>query len=294
MMQYDILFSGHICYDEIHPYKGEVSYLPGSAVLCGAMAAVRTGKKIGVFTKMSEADDHMLDQMRELGVDVFYEKAGTTTSAVVEHPSTNVDERRLYIRESAGFLSIDAFPDVEVKHVHLAGISNLEFSFDFIEAIKAKGFNLSTDMQSFVRQINTGSSEITFGDVSNKKEIVELMDMVKLDVVEAKILTGYDDLEQAAIQFEKWGCPETIITRSDGVLARVKGKTYFEKFTNKSIVGRTGRGDTTFAAYLSSRLDHEVDYSLKFAAALVSIKMETPGPFSGSIKEVHERMQLNK
>jgi sugar/nucleoside kinase (ribokinase family) len=289
-MKYDILFAGHICFDEIHPYQGEISFLPGSAVLCGAMAAGRTGKKIGVYTKMSAADDHILEPMRELGVDVFYEKSSKTTSAVVEHPSENVDERRLYIRESAGFLSIESFPEIDVDHVHLAGISNLEFSFDFINKVKAKGFNLSTDMQSFVRQVNTRTSEIAFGDVPNKKEIVELMDMVKLDVVEAKILTGYDDLEQAAIQFEKWGCPETIITRADGVLARIKGKTYFEKFTNKSIVGRTGRGDTTFAAYLSSRLDHEVDYSLKFASALVSIKMESPGPFAGTLEEVRERM----
>jgi hypothetical protein len=31
--------------------------------------------------------------------------------------------------------------------------------------------------------------------------------------------------------------------------------------------------------------------SLKFAAALVSIKMETPGPFSGTMADVMARMQ---
>jgi hypothetical protein len=30
---------------------------------------------------------------------------------------------------------------------------------------------------------------------------------------------------------------------------------------------------------------------LKFAAALVSIKMETPGPFSGTLADVMARMQ---
>jgi sugar/nucleoside kinase (ribokinase family) len=98
-------------------------------------------------------------------------------------------------------------------------------------------------------------------------------------VVEAKILTGSDDLEEAAKQFEEWGCPEVLITRSDGVLARVNGKTYFEPFTNKSIVGRTGRGDTTFAGYMAWRLEHDVEESLKFASALVSIKMESKGTF---------------
>jgi sugar/nucleoside kinase (ribokinase family) len=126
--------------------------------------------------------------------------------------------------------------------------------------------------------------------VADKEELVQLLDMVKLDVVEARVLTGTDDLERAAIMFEAWGSPETLITRADGVLARVNGKTYWEPFSNRSVVGRTGRGDTTFAAYMARRLDHDPDESLKFAAALVSIKMERAGPFDGSLADVLERM----
>ena len=118
-----------------------------------------------------------------------------------------------------------------------------------------------------------------------------MMDKLKLDVVEARILTGTENLEQAAIIVESWGCPETLITHSQGVLARVKGVTYYEKFSNSNVTGRTGRGDTTFAAYLSWRLDHDVRESLKFAAALVSIKMETPGPFKGTLQDVQKRLK---
>jgi sugar/nucleoside kinase (ribokinase family) len=117
------------------------------------------------------------------------------------------------------------------------------------------------------------------------------MDMVKLDIVEAKVLTGTDDLERAAQTIEGWGCSEIMITKAEGVLARVNGKTYYEKFSNKSAVGRTGRGDTVFAAYLAYHLDHEVAESLRFAAALVSLKMETPGPFNGTPADVLVRMQ---
>jgi sugar/nucleoside kinase (ribokinase family) len=39
------------------------------------------------------------------------------------------------------------------------------------------------------------------------------------------------------------------------------------------------------------RLDHEPAEALKFAAALVSIKMETPGPFQGTLQDVLERMK---
>jgi sugar/nucleoside kinase (ribokinase family) len=117
------------------------------------------------------------------------------------------------------------------------------------------------------------------------------MDRVKLDVVEARVLTGTDDLEKAALIVESWGCPEIMITNSKGVLARVNGVTYYEKFSNNSVIGRTGRGDTTFAAYLTWRLEHDVAESLKFAAALVSVKMETYGPFQGTLEDVFTRIK---
>jgi sugar/nucleoside kinase (ribokinase family) len=117
------------------------------------------------------------------------------------------------------------------------------------------------------------------------------MDMVKLDIVEAKVLAGTDDVEWAALIFEDGDCPETHITRTEGVLARMNGRTFYEKFSNRNLVGRTGRGDTTFAAYLARRTEHDPAESLKSAAALVSIKMETHGPFTGTLDEVLARMR---
>jgi sugar/nucleoside kinase (ribokinase family) len=192
---------------------------------------------------------------------------------------------------NAGFFSLKDMRPLAARQVHLAGITDQEFDLDFIRGLKENGYRLSADMQSFVRQVDPVTRCISFRDVPNKTEIVGLLDMVKLDIVEAKVLTGTDDLEQAALVFEAWGCPEVLITKSEGVLARVNGKTYYEKFSNQSVVGRTGRGDTTFAAYLARRLNHDVAESLKFAAALVSLKMETPGPFGGTLADVLARMQ---
>ena len=41
---------------------------------------------------------------------------------------------------------------------------------------------------------------------------------------------------------------------------------------------------------MARRLAHPPAEALKFAAALVSLKMETPGPFAGTLKDVLERM----
>ncbi len=114
---------------------------------------------------------------------------------------------------------------------------------------------------------------------------------VKLDVVEAELLTGTADLSRAARIVEGWGSAETMVTRADGVLVRAGGKDYFERVTNRSVVGRTGRGDTTFGAYLAWRRDHSIGDSLRFAAAVVSIKMESPGPFRGGMEDIMARMK---
>ena len=291
MKSYDITFVGHMCFDEITPYQGETKIAPGSAVLCGALVAARVGKKVAVVTKMSEKDTEILKPMKDMGIDIILIPSDETTYSMVIHSSENVDERRLILKKSAGYIKITEIPKLETKNMHLAGISNTEFDLNLIRGLKAKGYDLSIDMQSFVRQVDPISKELFFKDDPVKKEIAKLMSKIKLDIVEAEVLTGTKDLEKAAVIFEEWGCPEIVITQAEGVLARVNGKTYYEKFSNSSVVGRTGRGDTTFAAYLSRRMDHDVAQSLQFAAALVSIKMEKPGPFSGTLEDVFIRIK---
>ena len=210
------------------------------------------------------------------------------------HKSENVDERDITLVRTAGLIKTEDIPELETEYAHLAGISDSEFDMALIDGLKARGHRLSTDMQSYVRQITPITHEINFGDVENKEEIISKMDMVKLDIVEARVLTGTEDLEKAALKVESWGCPEIMITKSQGVLARANGSTYYEKFTNKSVIGRTGRGDTTFAAYQAWRLTHDAEESLRFAAALVSIKMETYGPFQGTLEDVYARLKETK
>jgi len=288
---YDIAFIGHMCFDEVILYHGVPRVAPGSAVLCGALAAARVGKNVAVVTKMASRDRIVIDALQQNGISVHVITSAETTYMKVVHPSLDVDEREIYQLKNAGFFSLADLPPLNARFIHLAGITDQEFDLDFIRGLKEKGYRLSVDMQSFVRQVQPVTHQINFLDVPAKMEIVSQTDMIKLDIVEAKVLTGTEDLAKAAQIIQSWGCPEVVITQAEGALARVSGQTVYEKFSNRSAVGRTGRGDTTFAAYLARRLDHNVADSLKFAAALVSIKMETPGPFNGTLEEVLSRMQ---
>jgi len=287
---FDIVFLGHMCYDEIQPFGGMPTTAPGSAVLCGAMAAARIGCRVAVVTRMHPRDGGMLDPLRALGVHCILIPAPATTRMRVVYPSADVDEREVTQTANAGFMQPDDLPPLACRYVHLAGITDREFTLDLMRKLRDRGYRLSADMQSFVRQVEPETGRIRFADVPQKAEIAAALELVKLDALEARILTGADNLETAARQVAAWGCPEVVITRADGVLAHVRGETFFERFTNRSNVGRTGRGDTTFAGYLARRLDHPPAEALKFAAALVSIKMESPGPFAGSLRDVLDRL----
>jgi sugar/nucleoside kinase (ribokinase family) len=288
---FDIAFIGHVCFDEVIPYQGAPRVAPGSSVLCGALAAARAGKRVEVVTRMAPRDQILLEPLRQNGVAVHVIPSAETTYVKEVYPSADVDERQISHPANAGFFLPADLPPLAARWVHLAGISDQEFDLNFIVSLKKNGRRLSADMQSFVRQLQPGQRTIAFRDVPDKKEIVRRLDMVKLDVMEADVLTGTDDLAQAARIIEAWGCHEVVITQADGVLARASGRTFYEKFSNRSVVGRTGRGDTTFAAYLARRMDHDAPEALKFAAAMASIKMETPGPFVGTLDEVLARMR---
>ncbi len=47
-----------------------------------------------------------------------------------------------------------------------------------------------------------------------------------------------------------------LITERGGAVLATEGTVVYAPFTNRTQVGRTGRGDTTISAYLSRRLTH--------------------------------------
>jgi sugar/nucleoside kinase (ribokinase family) len=290
MNNYDLVFVGHITIDDIEAAEGSSAGVPGGAPFFGALAAAPSKKKIAVITKVAKQDEHILAPLKSAGVDIFLLDAVDTTHMRVVHQTDNMDERLIYQTKNAGFFTIEQMPSIESRIMHLGALTDQEFTLEFMQQLKARTTRLSMDMQNIVRQVDRATGVVHFKDAQVKKEMTSLVDAVKLDVVEAEILTGTNDLNDAAAIVEGWGSPETMITRSDGVLIRYRGQTYFEKYSNRSAHGRTGRGDTTMGAYLAWRTDHDVHESLRFAVALASIKMETPGPFRGSLNDVLERM----
>ena len=290
MSNYDLNFIGHLCIDETILDDGSRAKTFGGAALYGAVAAAALGKSVVVELKLAAAEVEAAEFMRSKGIDVSEIPADETTQVEVSHPDGNIDHRKIITTGFAGNFAIGQVKCISARHVHLAGCNDHEFPLDFVKDVRRMCDSLSVDMQCFVRNNDPDTGEITFADDADKQQIISLMDKVKLDIAEAQLLCGTDDLDQAAKIVQSWGCAEVMITCADGVFVRNSEQTCFEKFTNTGLAGRTGRGDTTFGTYLAARVDNDPGSALKYAAALVSMKMETPGPFAGTLDDVMARI----
>jgi sugar/nucleoside kinase (ribokinase family) len=290
--KFDITFVGHACIDELYPFRGAKIIGPGSAVFFGSTVSSRLGFKTAVVTRMNPADEDLAARLRQNGTSLFMTPVPQTTRSKLEHPSEKADERRISILRDAGFFEPADVPQgLKTEWLHCAGIHNHEFTLDFIRNLRERGYSLSLDMQCFVRVIRP-DRQIVFSDDPIKKDVAPLLNVVKLDVVEAELMTGTRDCARAAQTFVDWGAREVLITEQAGATLAAQGRIYKQPFTNKSLVGHNGRGDTTVSAYLCRRKTHSPEDSLKFAATLVSIKMENPGPFSATVQDVEARMEI--
>jgi sugar/nucleoside kinase (ribokinase family) len=291
MNHYDIVFIGQLGIGTIVPFGGSPFTEPGGPALFASIGASCLGKRIAMVTRISESDEYPLEPLKSAGIDVFV-LPGEIGQYRVVFPTANFDQRQGFVKGGGDFIISD-IPPLKACLVHLCCMSGPGLQLELLRALRGRGFRLSVDMQSFVLQADDETGLLHFKDVPDKKEILAMADFVKLDAMEARALTGADVLQDQADILEGWGSSETVITSSEGAQARSEGKTTFVKFTNRSTRGRMGRGDTFMGSYLARRLDHSVEDSLRFAAALTSIKMESTGPFRGSLDDVLERMETS-
>lgn len=287
-MLYDITMIGHVCKDTVFDV-GIRSESLGGAVYFSSAAASRSGKHVHVITKAAEQDDVLLNEMRQRGIAVTRQDSPQTTCMALHYDSADRERREILLAAQAPSFSIASFPPVESRIFHLAGLVKGEIPEDFIPHLAQKG-DLAVDVQGFIR-CNEGE-RLLFKPWENADDLLPFIKFLKTDAAEAEILTGEKDREKAAILLNRKGAKEVLITHNSEALLCVDGKIYTAPFTPSNLSGRTGRGDTTFAAYLARRVEdaHPAE-TLRYAAALCSIKMEHPGPFEGSISEVYARMK---
>lgn len=285
---YDIAFLGHYTQDTIVSAKG-TRVVDGGAFNYGSHLAIRMGLRVAAITRLARKDFHVIEELRKLGVDVFAKTTPQSTCLRLEYPTSNVDERVIYITSSAG-----PFTPLEVKEItskaFVIGASvRGEMALEVIEELRKKETILAVDAQGFIRIVHEG--KLVFRDWPEKEKVLAMVDVLKADAVEAELLTGKSDIRGAARIIADFGPKEVMITRSDGLLVYDGNHFYETKFYPRQLIGRSGRGDTCIASYTARRLNASPAEATIWAAAATSLKMEAEGPFRRDIREVEELIQ---
>jgi sugar/nucleoside kinase (ribokinase family) len=290
MVRFDIAMLGHVSKDIIVDHLGNETRLVGGAVVQSCAAAARAGARVLVVTKAAAEDAQALDSLRREAGELVVLPSPATTSILNRFVSADRERRDTKLLSSAEpFASSDLPSEARTSIVDLAGLFVGELPDSLIEELAGRG-EIAVDAQGLLRRADS-SGAMRFDDWENKRRYLPLVAYFKTDAAEAEILTGSQDREEAARILASWGAREVMVTHNSEALVLVDGAIYRAPFTPANLSGRTGRGDTTFASYLARRLDHDAEESIRFAAALCSIKMETPGPFSGTLDMVLERME---
>ncbi|MDY0289249.1 MAG: PfkB family carbohydrate kinase [Sphaerochaeta sp.] len=288
-MQYDIVMIGHISQDIMIDHLNNKLELVGGAVVYSSASAAASGAKVKVVTKLSKEDGYILESLKRENItwEVCPSKASTSIKNI--YYTADKERRDVFLISQADPFSLEEVLGDETRIFHLAGLFGGEVPDTLIKPLFEKA-EVAMDAQGVLRCLDE-EGNLAFRDWERKKELLPFIKYFKTDAAEAEILTGLSNREEAARLLNEWGSGEVMLTHNTEVMVCVQGEIFTAPYTHRSNEGRTGRGDTTFAAYLAWRKEHSAKEATAYAAALCSMKMEVPGVFKGSVDDVLKRME---
>ena len=272
MSTFDTLIIGEVALDTNVDYDGTTVQAIGGAVYYSGFAAANIGHRTAVLPKADMTAEELraaFAQAPNVTVYPLPSRASFVTKNVYHTPDR--ERRTSTVSSMIDPYRPEEIPAVDAAVWHLAGLVKGDLPNELIP-YAAKHAQVAIDVQCMLRCVENG--------------LLPYVRFLKTDAAEAEILTGLTDRAEAAKLLYSWGAKEIMITHNSEVLVYDGREIYTCPIRSRNLSGRTGRGDTTFAGYINERLTHDVPTALRTATALVSLKMETPGPFLGTRADV--------
>jgi len=285
---YDVVFIGNYTKDTIITPAG-TKYVDGGAVNYSAHAAASLGYKTAVVTRMAKEDSRVADRFQEAGIECMVTYTPESTCMKLEYPTIDPDIRTLSVASTAGSIVANDVRSINAKAAGIGSSLRGEVGLDVILALRQKNMLVAADMQGFVRVLHGQS--LVYEPWDEMVSVLNNLDILKSDAVEAEYLTGEKDIEKAARAYASLGPKEIVLTHRDGLLIHADGNFHHFKFHSESMSGRSGRGDTCIGTYLAKRLNMSPLEAGKWAAAVTSLKVERLGVFDRPITEVETVIQ---
>ena len=291
MQKYDTLTIGHSSLDYNIDYLDEQVIEIGGAVVYSSAAAYVLGHSVLAVTKLAKKDEGRLNEFAIPRENILCIYSEHSTSIRNKFFTADKERRECACLSQGEHFTIEDIPEVECGVYHLAGLIYGDFDGKLIRDLAARG-KVAIDVQAMLRHSDDPNSTggkgapMYFCDWAEKKELLPYITYLKTDAAEAEIMTGTTDRAEAAKILYGWGAKEVVITHNTEVLVYDGDRIYTCPIRARNLSGRSGRGDTTFASYITERLEHNISDSLLVATATVSMKMEKRGPIRGCRDDV--------
>lgn len=291
MQKYDIVIFGNYTKDTIVTPSG-TRYVDGGGFNYGAHAAVVAGLKVAAVTRLAREDFRVVQKLRDLGVDVYPTETPSSTHMRLEYPTENWDHRILTCTATAGTYTTDQFDGLDAKAFLINGSIREEVPLGLVQNLKNNDRLLVADAQTFIRII-AADHQLVHAAWPEMEDFLQYMDVLKADAVEAESLTGEKDLHKAAKILSALGPKEIVLTNRDGITVYANEEFFQVPFRPGKIIGRSGRGDTCIASYMSARLNSPAREAIVWSAAVTSMKMQAEGPIVKNRRDVVEFIRQN-
>lgn len=218
------------------------------------------------------------ETLKNLGLDV---KVITNEGMVFENIYLNTDQRMQNVLLQSAPILFDQLQNIQARIFYLGPLTHDDIDTDVYAKLSEHCDFLVLDAQGLTRKVESGKIIKQKSPLTH--DILKHVQLLKVDVEEALILSEEKDLVAAAKKLRYLGPDEIVITRgSKGSLVFSSDRFYeFNPVRAKKVIDPTGCGDTFMAAYLYQRRNAaSIEKAAGFASEIAAQKIAHRGPIT--------------
>lgn len=283
---------GHITKDLIRiPGKPDRAQAGGSAFYV-SVALRSLGLDVTVVTAVAADDEApLLGGLAARGIRVLNGRTEVTTTFENVYEDHSLTARQQWVRSVAAPITVRDVLAVRADAFHVGPLTRREIPLEVLEELRKHTQTVAFDAQGMLREVV--DERVQPGRWTEVSRALPLIDVLKVDDVEAARLVGSTTPLEAAARLASFGVRDVLVTFADrGSLVSSAGHVaHIPALRPAAYVDATGCGDTYAAGYLYARLGGaEPEGAACFAAAAASLKLEGYGPFSGTAEDVRAHL----
>jgi len=281
---YDICCIGHLTLDKVITPKKSLNMAGGTSFYF-SNAIRNMDVSYILITSLAEKEMNFVENLRAKGVEVnaFY---GSNTVYFENIYSHNLDHRIQKVLQTADVFTHEQVNQIEASVFHLGPLLADDIPLELIKTLSKKG-KVSLDVQGYLRKVQ--NQNVYPIDWKDKKEGLPYVDILKASRNEMEMLTGFKDIRKGAKTLSDWGAKEVVVTLGSKGSVIYANTVFYDipAYVPATEVDTTGCGDTYMAGYLYQRIKNAtIQEAGEFGAAMASLKIEAPGPFTGTEEDV--------